>query len=76
MRIIVIGSGIGGLTTAIALRKPGIDVQVYDQAPRLTEVGAGIAIAANALRALDVLALASDLRSQRVAGVRGELKKT
>jgi 2-polyprenyl-6-methoxyphenol hydroxylase-like FAD-dependent oxidoreductase len=31
VRIIVIGSGIGGLTTAIALRKPGIDVQVYEQ---------------------------------------------
>lgn len=75
MRIIVIGSGIGGLTTAIALRKPGIDVQLYEQTPRLTEVGAGIAIAANALRALDVLALASDLRSQSVAGVRGELRR-
>jgi salicylate hydroxylase len=69
MRIIVIGAGIAGLTTAIALRKAGIDTQVYEKAPTLTEVGAGIAIAANAQRALEVLALASDLHSQSSSGV-------
>ena len=49
MRIIIIGGGIGGLTTAIALSKIGVDVQVYERAPELREVGAGIALASNAL---------------------------
>jgi 2-polyprenyl-6-methoxyphenol hydroxylase-like FAD-dependent oxidoreductase len=35
VRIIVIGAGIAGLTTAIALRKAGIDTQVYEEATRL-----------------------------------------
>jgi salicylate hydroxylase len=39
MRIIIIGAGIAGLTTAIAPRKAGINTQVYEQATRLTEVG-------------------------------------
>ncbi len=42
-----------GLTAAIALRQVGIDVQVYEHAPALREVGSGIGLMANALRALD-----------------------
>jgi salicylate hydroxylase len=41
-RVVVIGGGIGGLTTALALLKHGLDVEVYEQAARLGEVGAGI----------------------------------
>jgi flavin-dependent dehydrogenase len=40
-RVIVIGGGIGGLTAAITVLNRGIDVDVYEQAPRLGEVGAG-----------------------------------
>jgi 2-polyprenyl-6-methoxyphenol hydroxylase-like FAD-dependent oxidoreductase len=46
MRAIVIGSGIAGLTTAIALRRVGFNVTVYERAAELTEVGAGISLSA------------------------------
>lgn len=49
-RIAVVGGGIGGLTFAIAMRHHGIDVDIYEQADELREVGAAIALAANASR--------------------------
>jgi flavin-dependent dehydrogenase len=52
LRIAVIGGGIGGLTAALALRQAGFDVDVYEQAPELTEVGGGINMAPNATRIL------------------------
>ena len=51
-RVLVVGAGIGGLTTAIALRRVGIDVVVLEQAPELREVGAGISLWPNAILAL------------------------
>jgi len=58
LRIAVIGGGIGGLTAALALRQAGFDVDVYEQAPELTEVGGGINMAPNATRILRQLGLA------------------
>ena len=52
---IIIGGGIGGLATAIALRQIGHEVEVYERAPLLAEVGAGIGLWANGLRVLDFL---------------------
>ena len=52
MRIAIVGAGIGGLTLALALRQRGIDAQLYEQAPRLTEIGAAVALSANATREL------------------------
>lgn len=75
MRFIVVGGGIGGLTAAIALRRAGVDVDVYEQAPELREVGAGIGLASNALRALRVLGLADELESESVAGVQGGIRR-
>lgn len=63
MRAIIIGSGIGGLSTAIALRRVGVDVTVYERAPVLTEVGAGISLWANALRALDYIGAGPPVRA-------------
>jgi salicylate hydroxylase len=57
MRIAVIGGGIGGLSAALALRKAGFDVAVYEQAPRFGEIGAGIQISPNASRLLYRLGL-------------------
>lgn len=53
--VIIIGGGIGGLAAAIGLQEVGFDVEVYEQARELREVGAGLAVAWNGLRALNVL---------------------
>jgi len=55
MKVIIAGGGIGGMAAAAALLRRGIDVEVYEQAPALTEVGAGIQISPNGSRALDSL---------------------
>lgn len=67
MRFIIIGSGIGGLTAAIGLRKVGMDVTVYERAPELREVGAGISLWANAIRALDYLGAGDTVRAVSLA---------
>ncbi len=53
MRIVIVGSGIGGLSMALALRNLGHEIELFERTPALTEVGAGISLWANALRALD-----------------------
>jgi salicylate hydroxylase len=55
--IIIIGAGIGGLTAAAVLLQRGHRVRVYEQAPALGEIGAGIQISANASRVLHGLGL-------------------
>lgn len=59
MKIAVVGGGIGGLSAALGLLKAGFDVDVYEQAPRFGEIGAGIQISPNASRLLDRLGLRS-----------------
>ena len=49
MKAIIIGGGIGGLTTGIALQKQGIKFEIYEAAPELKPVGAGIVMASNAM---------------------------
>jgi 2-polyprenyl-6-methoxyphenol hydroxylase-like FAD-dependent oxidoreductase len=56
-RAIIIGAGIGGVTAAVALRRAGLDVTVYEQAEELREVGAGLTVWPNAMRALQCLGL-------------------
>src|SRR5258708_6791582 len=60
-RICVIGAGIGGLTLQIALRARGIDSIIFEQAPELTEIGAAVALSANATRLLIGFGLGPDL---------------
>jgi salicylate hydroxylase len=54
-RIAIIGAGIGGLTLALALRQRGISAEIYEQASELTEIGAAVALSANATRELQRL---------------------
>lgn len=61
MKIAVIGGGIGGLSAALQLLKAGFDVHVYEQAPRITELGAGIQISPNASRLLHRLGLRPEM---------------
>ncbi|MBK9282150.1 MAG: FAD-dependent monooxygenase [Candidatus Obscuribacter sp.] len=58
---IVIGGGIAGLTTALALGRLGIDVKVFEQADSLREVGAGLTVWSNGMYALDELGAAQDV---------------
>ncbi|MEU4225493.1 FAD-dependent monooxygenase [Nonomuraea sp. NPDC026600] len=68
-RAVVIGGGIGGLTAGIALRRKGWDVIVLERAPKLEPVGSGVAVAANALKALDVIGLGDRVRKlSRIQG--------
>jgi len=61
MQVIVVGAGIGGLTAALTLLRAGLEVQVFEQASELREVGAGIQISPNATRLLRRLGLAEGL---------------
>jgi 2-polyprenyl-6-methoxyphenol hydroxylase-like FAD-dependent oxidoreductase len=74
VRVILIGSGIAGLSAALALRKVGIDATVYERAPELREVGAGISLWANALRALDHIGVGDAVRSVSLKLGRSELR--
>lgn len=65
LRVAIVGGGIGGLTAALFLRRAGIDAHVYEQAPALREVGAGIQLGPNATRLLLRLGLGE--RLQKVA---------
>jgi 2-polyprenyl-6-methoxyphenol hydroxylase-like FAD-dependent oxidoreductase len=58
MRVLVVGGGIGGLSSAIALRQRGVEVDVVEINPRWDVYGVGIIQPANAIRALDALGLA------------------
>ncbi len=62
-KAIIIGGGIGGITTAIALRRVGIDATVYERAPELQEVGSAIPLFTNALKALQKLGLGDKIKA-------------
>jgi len=62
MKITIIGGGIAGLSTALALNKLGFPCEVYERATALNEVGAGIWMQPNALKVLDWLGLGESVR--------------
>src|ERR1700683_4194775 len=64
--IAIIGGGIGGLAAALALIRRGIEVDVYEQAPELRELGAGVQISANGTRVLHALGLKDALETVQV----------
>ena len=66
LRIAVIGGGIDGLSAAVSLLRAGFEVDVYEQAPELNEVGGGINMAPNAVRVLHRLGLAEGLDREGV----------
>lgn len=62
LKIIVVGAGLGGLATAIALKQSGHQVTVYEQARELSEIGAGIQVPSNSTRILLKLGLEEYLK--------------
>jgi 2-polyprenyl-6-methoxyphenol hydroxylase-like FAD-dependent oxidoreductase len=74
MRAVVVGGGVGGLAAAVALGRRGWEVEVLEQADRFAEVGAGLSVWPNAVRALEALGLGPAIRQhalrQASAGIR------
>jgi salicylate hydroxylase len=56
-KVVIIGAGIAGLTAAASLRAFGFESEVYEQAPQLGEVGAGLQLGPNAVKVLRALGL-------------------
>lgn len=71
--VAIIGAGLGGLTCALALAQAGRSVVVYEQAPQMAEVGAGITLSPNSSRIMMALGLEQGMRQ---LGVVPELQLT
>lgn len=61
-RVGLVGGGLGGLTAALALNRQGFEVQVFEQADKLRELGAGIGISPNPLKVLRALGLEEEMK--------------
>jgi salicylate hydroxylase len=61
LRVAIIGAGIGGLAAAVALRQRGFEVELYERAEKLEEVGAGLQIGPNAVKVMRALGLEDEL---------------
>ncbi|MBV9846630.1 MAG: FAD-dependent monooxygenase [Kutzneria sp.] len=74
MKAMIVGGGLGGIAAAVALRKIGWQVSVFERASEFGEVGAGVGVMPNALRALDELGVGAEVRllgtPQGTGGVR------
>ena len=66
MKIAIVGGGIGGLATALAMTKAGFAITVHERARELVDQGAGITLAPNATRVLYHLGLGAALEATSV----------
>lgn len=73
-KILIAGGGIGGMAAALSLLRRGYQVEVYEQAPELGEVGAGVQISPNGARALDALGVFETLQAASCAPRRKEFR--
>lgn len=63
-KVIIIGAGIGGLCTAIALQKLGYEVNVYEKFEEVKKLGAGILLQPNTIKALRKIGIAEEVNSK------------
>ena len=74
MKVLIAGAGIGGLTAALAALRRGFDVEVYEQAPELREVGAGLQLSANGTRVLYELGVGEALKAHSCEAAGKEIR--
>jgi 2-polyprenyl-6-methoxyphenol hydroxylase-like FAD-dependent oxidoreductase len=75
-RAIIIGGGIGGLCTAIALRRKGIEARVFEKTSELKEVGAGLSLWVNAIKALDKIGMTEVLNRLSIPQISGGVRNS
>lgn len=72
---LIIGAGIGGLSTGIALRQAGWAVRIFERAASARELGFGVALAPNAIAALTKLGVADVVTARGFQPMRGEIRR-
>lgn len=72
--ILIAGAGIGGLTAGIALKQAGFDVRLFEGAPQQREIGAGLWMWQNAMRALDSLGVGDAVRGMGIRNAHGGVR--
>ncbi|MEL6246555.1 MAG: NAD(P)-binding protein, partial [Cyanobacteria bacterium J06627_15] len=70
LKVIVVGAGMGGLTTALAMQQAGYAVEVYDRVRALRPAGAGISLWSNGVKVLNRLGLGPQIAGFVVIGHR------
>ena len=75
MKVLIAGAGLGGLTAAACLIQRGHRVRIYEQAPELGEVGAGIQLSANSVKVMDTLGLRERLDAVAVRPLAYEFRR-
>ncbi|WP_406346180.1 FAD-dependent monooxygenase [Streptomyces sp. NBC_00648] len=73
---IVVGGGIGGLAAGVALARSGWQVKVLERAATFGEVGAGLSLWPNGVRALDALGVGDQVREQALAETQAGIRNT
>jgi len=73
-KVLIAGGGIGGLTAALSLIQRGFEVEVYEQAPELREVGAGVQISPNGMLVFDALGIAARVLALAARPERREIR--
>ena len=61
LKAIIIGAGIGGLTTGIAFKRAGYQVELYDRVRELRPAGAGISLWSNGVKVMNALGLGDEI---------------
>jgi len=74
LKVLIVGAGIGGLTAALAALRRGLEVEVYEQAQELTEVGAGLQLSANGTRVFYQLGVGEALKAQSCEAAGKEIR--
>lgn len=73
MKGIIIGGGIGGLTLAVAMQQLDLEATVYEAAPKIREVGAGILLGVNAMLVLKALGLHQKVQAAGKVMIQGQI---